>query len=120
MNRRKFLYGAMSALPVGAVFEPPTPSAMPKPIDVHSVPKRFYVWVFSYVAEDYVPVGVYNAKVEAEAELARWKRPEQEYASGAVLELSWNEFMEMAVKVRLKELAEPLLALANTLTNRPV
>jgi hypothetical protein len=66
--------------------------------------KLYYVFVFSATAENYIPVSVFNSRDEAIPWFEEYKR-QNEKTNGAILELSWKEFMEMAVDSRLKEIA---------------
>lgn len=75
--------------------------------NVNEIPK-YYVWVFCHYEENYIPFGMFNTKEEADTALTNWKAEASHHISGAVLELSWREFVGMAVQQRLGKLAEAL------------
>lgn len=77
----------------------------------------FYVWGFSRIAMDYIPLAVYHIKKDAETKL-QFLKDEHEIESGAVLELTWDSFCKMSVSVRLKELAAPVEALVQCLKHQ--
>ena len=86
---------------------------VPEPMPAE--PTMFYVWRFCFSAEDYIPIAAFSTRGQAEASLAGHAGAAKKKGytfSGAVLELTWREFMERAVDVRLKELAGPIRAIA--------
>jgi len=121
-NRRDFM--AMAAVSPVAIAELNGPSGWPvamarkegsKPAPIYDPPAMFYVWVFHPQAEDYVPVGVFNNRADAQAHLNSIEKWHEEHGwqhSCAILELPFSEFVEIAVDKRLKELAAPLRAIA--------
>jgi len=62
-------------------------------------PKLFYPFIFSPLAEEYVPLGAFATRGEAECALAHYREicntPDM---SGAVVEMFWHDFCAKAWK----------------------
>lgn len=67
----------------------------------------YYVWLFNRYVEDYEPVGVFNTKEEADIFLQQSAESAQ-YGNGAVLQLTWHDFVTRATRQRLGELVKIL------------
>lgn len=108
-GRRKFLYGsALLPLAVG-------PITLNKAEQIWSssssvTPIMHYIWSFSWADDDYVPIGVYNTREEADKVLEeiRKKVTMTNGFSGAVISSTWSEFVSMATRTKLGRLAESL------------
>ena len=106
MAEIKYLEGHNSFPVAAATFAEGEAGLNPEKFRMH------YVWVFSYIMEEYMPIAVFHQKGEADKYLAAIKAtmPKGRF-SGAVLELSWDEFMHKAADSKLGELKDAMVLL---------
>lgn len=100
-----------SSLGFPLVYSPETKGQINEQIE--AIPLKYYLWIFSQQEADYVPTAVFNTKDEADKAFEKLKKDfanknNGNRLSGAVLELTWNEFVSMACQVRLGEIAKAL------------
>lgn len=77
-----------------------------------SEPTLFYVYVFSNQLVEFIPVSVANTKAEGEIKLATIQGEHfakyNQRLSGAVIEMTWQEFCTKAQNTILKSIDEKL------------